>query len=865
MAERTSTRGASRRTTPRPVAAPARGNRITRSQSREIGDSEAVTAGLKRRNKAKAAESANSSPNQRTRSKRQSRKADSNNTSRDLPDLSTVLEDPNVIYSELHEDGNNEGASTSEVEEIHPRLSGGVSAFSGTTARNSHSAQDDSELNPDDLMDVLEELCRCSDQLLKFLLPPEDSSELSVKDIMNKIQAKGSKANKTFSRLHNMFLAQRDGSDSYIDYRELLEMLIDGGDDLGPWRPDALLQKANLAVLTSDVLSRPGTEWDGRSLEELDRIFPKLFVTRFVVSQNLHAGDSVLKEEIIHLALDIRTQYALRLLRESATQSSFNGDMILQQVFFMDNRALHGWDIIGLQSEDLTVEIKEAIGSRLEDIRASFASSEANFANEIVRLEERFSWLTTVQRATSWINQRLEELDRQIIASGGFKRIDHNLKNKLRKKRLGMQSVKAEDESNGVSPQLVLDYEQPSETSNVAFERSVNTTSTKINQLKLGQFNANSPKALAAVTEMKRIEDARRLAVTAGKTMSDLHSQRPRSEVQGSSTAAPAKRAVSPDDQIGGSSVPSSAPAKLIDQQNDDRRPQETDDRDSPPRIDEISGRKLGSRVFHLDKQQKAESNKENIQIPLTQAQPQPRNPSKPRIVDRQAGAERISFDDNSGSQNDDDGSESHFEQMRNPPIRSDRRSSRPPHQHASPQSTDSQGPSNKKARMRNNGASNQPDVVSATQNGELTASQTHQIANTAGKKRKVIVDMNNPKPTQKRTPWSEDETQQLLELIEKHGTSWSVLMDIDRQSGSLLQDRDDVKLKDKARNMKMDFLKAGRRLPKNFDRIALSKLLIAKLKALQIDYDEITGMRVDAIVNYDDGKAPEASFSDFD
>ena len=65
-------------------------------------------------------------------------------------------------------------------------------------------------------------------------------------------------------------------------------------------------------------------------------------------------------------------------------------------------------------------------------------------------------------------------------------------------------------------------------------------------------------------------------------------------------------------------------------------------------------------------------------------------------------------------------------------------------------------------------------------------------------------------KKVQHRTPFSEIETIRLMGLIEEHGVSWTLLKDEDSKhaDGEVLGDRSQVSLKDKARNMKMDFLK---------------------------------------------------------
>jgi hypothetical protein len=62
----------------------------------------------------------------------------------------------------------------------------------------------------------------------------------------------------------------------------------------------------------------------------------------------------------------------------------------------------------------------------------------------------------------------------------------------------------------------------------------------------------------------------------------------------------------------------------------------------------------------------------------------------------------------------------------------------------------------------------------------------------------------------QQRSRWTEVEVERLVELIENYGVSWAYLlaMDDEHPEGAVLQQRDQVSLKDKARNMKMDFLK---------------------------------------------------------
>ena len=73
--------------------------------------------------------------------------------------------------------------------------------------------------------------------------------------------------------------------------------------------------------------------------------------------------------------------------------------------------------------------------------------------------------------------------------------------------------------------------------------------------------------------------------------------------------------------------------------------------------------------------------------------------------------------------------------------------------------------------------------------------------------KARHLVAMRAPRKVQVRRAWSNESVARLVEYIEKHdfATSWAK---IESQDDPLLEGRDQVALKDKARNLKVDFLK---------------------------------------------------------
>lgn len=70
----------------------------------------------------------------------------------------------------------------------------------------------------------------------------------------------------------------------------------------------------------------------------------------------------------------------------------------------------------------------------------------------------------------------------------------------------------------------------------------------------------------------------------------------------------------------------------------------------------------------------------------------------------------------------------------------------------------------------------------------------------------KMTTAARTKKKVQSRKAWTDLETETLINLIQDHGTSWKMLKDKDLKK--VLLDRDQTSLKDKARNIKLDYLK---------------------------------------------------------
>lgn len=127
------------------------------------------------------------------------------------------------------------------------------------------------------------------------------------------------------------------------------------------------------------------------------------------------------------------------------------------------------------------------------------------------------------------------------------------------------------------------------------------------------------------------------------------------------------------------------------------------------------------------------------------------------------------------------------------PPIR-------PPESHQSPP---------KRRRVQESKTSREREVTSSnplSRASQAAPSSSRSAVQFATQVAKDVVAIQGSKPLQSRVGWSAEETECLLRLISEHGCSWSLIQRMDTKK--ILHRRDQVGLKDKARNLKMIFLK---------------------------------------------------------
>lgn len=118
---------------------------------------------------------------------------------------------------------------------------------------------------------------------------------------------------------------------------------------------------------------------------------------------------------------------------------------------------------------------------------------------------------------------------------------------------------------------------------------------------------------------------------------------------------------------------------------------------------------------------------------------------------------------------------------------------------------------------------------------------------------KQVTKNFNERKPPQKRTFWTTEEDEQLLTLIAELGISWALIKKTDESNENIMDKRDQVALKDRARNIKFSYVKyvicqayatllifyrSSTGLPQNLELVALKTDQKKALANLEIAYD---------------------------
>jgi hypothetical protein len=364
-------------------------------------------------------------------------------------DLSIVAENHkedqvDEVQGEEGQDSGEDWIQDLAIDMQHLYSPSGVSQMSGASATSgwsSHTGKEIASIDSSLGAEKLPELFTRSWQILD-LLAPENMSTTNVESIVNDLKLPGSKLGRRLKFAEDSFKIVRQlyGSegDTYIQIGYVFrKMLGTEQPSDGRFRPDAILQAANIATMMTKLLVMPGEiEWHLINLLDLDE-FPKPFVTTF--NDRIGHGNSALFQISFEMALDIWTQCMIVSMISKKELDDFNPEKLLALQFFKIDGDVDSLDDLfdnglprGLPGgPSLSNEQIIMARDRVLQIRSAFRKSEeAQDEGEQVdfdQLRKMFPWLQFLSSLATWSRARLAEISKNIEQQGNVETITREL------------------------------------------------------------------------------------------------------------------------------------------------------------------------------------------------------------------------------------------------------------------------------------------------------------------------------------------------------------------------------------------------------------------------------------------------------
>lgn len=541
--------------------------------------------------------------------------------------------------------------------------------------------------------------------------------------------------------------------------------------------------------------------------------FPEAFSTIILSeTEDQVSYDDDFRDDTILLGLGILTQCFIFRAKRNAEDSTFDRAKVLKEVFFADEEDTARDLSLGhtsLAEQDGYHNLAQKIASEIVRI----TSKKNSLSVDIRTLEKKYPWTKVVAKALSWIKARAVQINHDIERAGGVRAIKHRLerysvKGSLTASRRKSRPLRADEEFAG-----------------------------KISFLKNVDDNLNAGDADSQQGEVEE-DDEQRETDEAGRGVQEKTPV----EVEARPRSGRILREIIPESPQAHDRLQDTAQDQDQYQTNlindDEPVEQEIPDSAQPiPATSAIKPTRETATVLRVLQRQAKEGNKENSP-PAQSAHPSTRQTTTPRAnaaTPAQArssskGKRRRRDSDHEDLEDDDDDDfESDNRQTKRPRPRpqasSQPRRQPPPSTQPLPSRTHTLSAS---ASIPPSSTAPPPSSYQA-----YTHAQRHAKSNVS-----LSTSLLPPKPPQTRRPWTPPEIERLMHLMRLYGCAWSTIKKADeRMVDPQLTERSQVQLKDKARNMKLDFLKAEVPLPGELSGVTISKGHKEMLRGMNIAY----------------------------
>ncbi|KAF2828503.1 hypothetical protein CC86DRAFT_193986 [Ophiobolus disseminans] len=722
------------------------------------------------------------------------------------------------------------------------RSPGAASEMSGTTAITSFSMVEADFLDHKKMLKHMRKLCESSAEFLDHLAPDDKSLEDDQQNIheIHKPDSDFSDEFRDFNEELDVHLKHyKTEEHSYIHTRAIHRALFGHGQASATQSGlDLILYLANLLIFAKQMIPSLRTDKEMWTMaRKLDNSFPSQFMSSLISNgKPTITGESALLNQTFDLALELRTQLAILVLERSASEDDFNPDEVIGDVFLRSESSqaeggalIRGWSIAALGGEDsaLPQEFENKVIERVTNMREFFALDDESLdRGEVIDIEglgNNFPWDATILRLLHWVRLRHRELRINIHEAGGAAAILRSVKQQLE-----------EPPSATEQPRAVSTPRESLRKKRTSFGRDRRRSSRK--------FDPNAPVDFQAIDALRARE-----RLSQASTARQAQEEQPMEPIEKEGDELPVVEAQQDDDQpiVGeeDEEQPIEQPAEVVeDELEGEKEPEAT----APPgssaalfkalkRFSKPGKENRGTSIF--DRQ----SNAQRVDFGDgfdTQPTPGPSTKNKgkqraqPASSRKRARTVEIEDDSEDDAFETEDRTARAQERRQRAPVtkkvRIDPTSSAPPTSH--------QPPPRSHVDKDYQPEPTQEESISETEAPDMTEEPPSSMYQA---QRRLAKQARAPRPQvterKAKTAWTENEENALAEYMEMYPAKYAAILRHDRDEGNrVLQDRDQVALKDKARIMAKDMIKSGCGLMPGFENIIqptnkLGKALIAQ------------------------------------
>ena len=617
-----------------------------------------------------------------------------------------------------------------------------------------------------------------------------------VNIIIGQLQQPSSKATIRLQRLARRFIETRETSfgQRSILKPDIIAYKIAGLEPESPlprgtWRPDGIVYLANLATTLLSLLNNDRSDNDIVSLLMLLRQkFPVAFASGLNPSSSYGVSlETSFVKESLEIALELETQLTISMLLNKRAEGTDAVELIRR----IWNKGSDDFHLLNRPSLHTGQNFRQMIEDRIQRFETP----------DVEDLQHAFPWEEFLPQMVFWIQARASEIEEQLKAQGG---VDEILK------LVGQTSAEIVGQSNqSTEPHDQMRSPLREMTLSEAKSRSaVVPIDPKLQPAFEGHRSAGD------WLREKRAKIANRQSTTGSSTLLNPYDSTPTSAQLPLSGPNDSDASVAADTQVLSSAqaVPQVSQEVIhvleaSDRHNAERNKENA--RAAPFNMRQADAHKVtwdntqaeeltvpgpkrsqvdleddGEGTFEVDRRERPKKSRragDHAPAPHRRPDHHARRDARPSLPQR-ATVDHV--------------------QSRN--LLAHRPSNRPPLSSTSASNDGDHGPDQEP----------QIDPDKVMEVNAIHSSQSYATANAQAKANAQAARAHQAsfqqRQPQRRKPWSAEETDRLIELIEEHGVGWAHIMRADaiHRDGPLLQERGQVGLKDKARNMKMDYYK---------------------------------------------------------